>query len=201
VSVEPVAIESGAGDRSSARTGAVDLGVEAAGGGASYDGGRLAWQADPASAPTPLRTLTAASLGLDWTNPRARNRDISELQTHALVMSKSLLASIEELRQDLAGHEVEIGAWRRASIEAVSIAFSAGFIAAALRSSSLWAALLSLTPMWQRLDPLVVLAVSDEERRRRQEEIRRAEELRSKVGRVLDEPARVDRRRSEGQPE
>jgi len=79
--------------------------------------------------------------------------------------------------------------WRRASIEGVTIAFSAGFIAAALRSSSLWAAMLSLMPAWKRLDPLVVLAVSKEERRRRQEEIRRAEERRSKVGGVLDERA------------
>jgi hypothetical protein len=46
--------------------------------------------------------------------------------------------------------------------------------------------MLSLMPMWQRLDPLVVLAVSDAERRRRQEEIRRAEERRSKVARILD---------------
>lgn len=47
-------------------------------------------------------------------------------------------------------------------------------------------ATLSSLPLWQRADPLVVLALSDEERRKMQAELRAAREEEERLSRVLE---------------
>ena len=55
---------------------------------------------------------------------------------------------------------------------------------------ALFAAALSALPIWQGVDPLVVLALSDEERRKREDELKRAREAEDrgsdKIGNLLD---------------
>src|SRR5258705_3692073 len=65
--------------------------------------------------PQSLLALPDSAPALGWTGPvRTRDRGISEeLQTQALAIGKSLLASLEDLRRDLTGHKVEGGEWRR----------------------------------------------------------------------------------------
>ena len=53
------------------------------------------------------------------------------------------------------------------------------------------AAALSSLPMWRRVDPFAVLSVSEEERKRREKDLREAEESEDRegqaVGRLLDD--------------
>jgi hypothetical protein len=59
-----------------------------------------------------------------------------------------------------------------------------------MRSGSLWAVALSALPVWRRVDPLAVLAISPEERRKLERDLREAEQLEDTagagLGRVLD---------------
>ena len=56
---------------------------------------------------------------------------------------------------------------------------------------NLAAVALSALPVWRRVDPLAILALSDEERRKREEELRAARETEDQseeaVGRLLDD--------------
>ena len=77
-----------------------------------------------------------------------------------------------------------------ARAESLVLALSGGLLAILLRSGALWAVALSSLPLWQRLDPVAILGLTDERRRRREEEIRLSELLEdetSHVGRVLDD--------------
>ncbi len=60
--------------------------------------------------------------------------------------------------------------------EGVALVFSASILAALLRSGSLAALVLSSLPLWRGFDPLVVLTLTDEERKKREEELRHARE-------------------------
>ena len=60
--------------------------------------------------------------------------------------------------------------------EGTIIAASLGFLALLLRGGSLAALAFSALPMWHNVDPLAILAVSDEERERLDEELREARE-------------------------
>ena len=74
--------------------------------------------------------------------------------------------------------------------ESLILALSTGLVAVLLRSSALWAVALSALPMWRRLDPVAVLGMSSDHRRRRDEEVRFAELMEdetTRVGKLLDE--------------
>ena len=79
-----------------------------------------------------------------------------------------------------------------ATAEGVGLLVSIGWLGAVMRAGSLSAVLLSSLPLWQRMDPLAVLSVSEEERRRREQELRDARDTEDRVerevGRLL-EPA------------
>jgi hypothetical protein len=73
----------------------------------------------------------------------------------------------------------------------VTLAISSGLMLLLLRSSSLWAVALSALPLWRRVDPLAVLAITPEERRKLERDLRKAEQLEDTdgagLGRVLDQ--------------
>ena len=104
-------------------------------------------------------------------------------------MTESLWLALDRLRNDLQDDARGNGAngTLHAAVETIGIAFSGALVAIALRSSALWAAALSSLPLWRRIDPLMVLGLSDEERRKLEAQQREARsEERSGVGRVLD---------------
>jgi hypothetical protein len=103
--------------------------------------------------------------------------------------TESLWLALDRMRRDLhedtRGTRTEGGV--QATVETISIAFSGALVAIALRSSALWAAALSSLPLWRRIDPLMVLGLSDEERRKLEDQQREARSKEgSEVGRVLD---------------
>ncbi|MHC5005331.1 MAG: cadherin-like domain-containing protein, partial [Planctomycetota bacterium] len=73
------------------------------------------------------------------------------------------------------------------TVESVAIAISTGVIASILRSSSLWAAAASAMPLWRRVDPLVVLTVSNEEREKMLTELRSESKDEAGVRRVFED--------------
>jgi hypothetical protein len=68
----------------------------------------------------------------------------------------------------------------------VTLLVSSGLLAALARGGSLAAAALSSLPLWRRVDPLAVLALSEAERWQREQEMRAAQREES-IGRLLDE--------------
>ena len=77
------------------------------------------------------------------------------------------------------------------STEAVALLLSLGWLGVLLRGGSLAAVAFSSLPLWSRVDPLAVLAISEEERRRLEEDLRKAREAEDQaekgVGRLLDD--------------
>ncbi|MCZ6785037.1 MAG: hypothetical protein O7G30_17195 [Proteobacteria bacterium] len=75
--------------------------------------------------------------------------------------------------------------------EGAMLAVSLGWFGLLLRGGSLAAVAFSALPLWRRVDPLAVLALSDEERRRLEEDLRKAREQEDEkekgVGRLLDD--------------
>jgi hypothetical protein len=76
---------------------------------------------------------------------------------------------------------------------------SSGLLALLMRGGSLAAAALSSLPLWRRVDPLAVLALSEEERWQREQDIRAAQRD-EESGRLLDAPAPAERERDGGAP-
>jgi cytochrome oxidase Cu insertion factor (SCO1/SenC/PrrC family) len=111
----------------------------------------------------------------------------------AMVRSQQMMQALDQIRQEMA-EDAELAAGERETIvstaEEVALAFSAGLLGILLRGSSLAAMALSALPVWRRVDPLAILALSDEERRKREEELRSARETEDQseeaVGRLLD---------------
>ena len=77
------------------------------------------------------------------------------------------------------------------STEAVVLLLSLGWLGVLLRAGSLAAVAFSALPLWSRVDPLAVLAISEEERRRLEEDLRKAREAEDRaekgVGQLLDD--------------
>jgi hypothetical protein len=64
-----------------------------------------------------------------------------------------------------------------ASVEGTALVVSTSLLAIISRASSLVAAAISSVPIWGRVDPLAVLALSPEEREKRKARLRKDEEL------------------------
>ena len=73
----------------------------------------------------------------------------------------------------------------------VTLALSTGLLFMLMRSSSIWGVALSALPMWRRVDPLAVLAITPEERRKLERDLREAEQSEDTAGaglaRMLDQ--------------
>ena len=91
---------------------------------------------------------------------------------------------------DLLGNEISNDAAReeakaektRSRIESMALALSTGMLAVIARASSLTAMALSSLPVWSRVDPLSVLALSTREKKKRAKELREAEDLEDMSG-------------------
>ena len=74
--------------------------------------------------------------------------------------------------------------------EAAALATSFGLLSILSRAGALAASVLSALPMWRRVDPLAVLSISKEERKRREQDLRNAEKAEDReeqgVSRLLD---------------
>ena len=79
-----------------------------------------------------------------------------------------------------------------AAAEGLALITSSGLLAALLRSESLLALALSYLPIWRRVDPMAILILSPEERKKREQEIRDARKTEDVshqgLGEILDEP-------------
>jgi hypothetical protein len=77
---------------------------------------------------------------------------------------------IDDLRRS--AHEEELMV---STAESMTILIGISLLAGLLRSSSLFALSLSSLPLWMRMDPLAVLSLSDDERKKRRRELEEAE--------------------------
>jgi hypothetical protein len=98
---------------------------------------------------------------------------------------------LDRIRREIASdslrlaHEADLMV---STAEGITLLASAGLIGLLLQRGTLMAMALSSLPLWRQVDPLVVLALSDEERKKREEELRAAEaDEDEKVGRLLDD--------------
>jgi hypothetical protein len=95
----------------------------------------------------------------------------------------------QEMRDD-ATEAAEEENFKVASVEGMAVAASAVLLASLMRSSSLLALALSSLPLWRRVDPMAVLALSDEQRAERKQALRAArkaeDENSADIGELLD---------------
>jgi hypothetical protein len=127
-----------------------------------------------------------------WGSPNYTEYEAAEGR-FAMVRNHRMVQVLDQIRQEMSEH-AELAAGEHEAIvstaEEVALAFSAGLLGILLRGSSLAAVALSALPVWRRVDPLAILALSDEERRKREEELRSAREnedvSEEAVGRLLD---------------
>jgi hypothetical protein len=115
-------------------------------------------------------------------------------QRNGLGPIHALAGVLDDLRDDLSedarrGQDIE--AWSVKRAEGVVVAVSAGLVGMLLRGSSLVAVALSALPFWRRVDPLAVLALSEEERDKLRKELQAAQDAEDSkekaVGQLLDE--------------
>jgi hypothetical protein len=105
-----------------------------------------------------------------------------------------MVQALDRIRQEMTddardladAHQVTVSA-----AEGAALILSLGWLGALLRSGSLAAIAFSALPMWRRVDPLAVLTISEEERLKREQELRSARELEDRmeagVGDLLDD--------------
>jgi hypothetical protein len=134
----------------------------------------------------------------------ARNRaqGESEETRHLSVLSSELLSEALDQLQQKMEDDTELAARKSGMIasaaEGTMIATSVGLLSLLVRTGSLLGAALSAMPLWRRVDPLVILALSDEEREKVQKDLRSAKDAEDEkddgVGRLLDDedPNRAD---------
>jgi hypothetical protein len=127
----------------------------------------------------------------DEVTKRARIAPDSEY--HALLGGERMARALEQIRIEMTETEDQASRQRQVVVSAAEgamLAASFSWLALLLRGGSLAAVAFSSLPLWHRVDPLAVLAVSEEERRRREEDLRKARQLEDEkdrgVGRLLD---------------
>ena len=110
-----------------------------------------------------------------------------------------MAAALDRIRMEMTDSADEAASEQQAIVSAgqgVALAASLGWLAALLRGGSLAALAISSLPMWRGVDPLAILALSDEERKRLEEDLREAREQEDakekEVGRLLDDRPDLD---------
>jgi hypothetical protein len=115
---------------------------------------------------------------VQWSDPAIHMRREPSLQM-ALRDRQLMAQAFDRLAADLQNEAKRLGqegAKIVSAAEAITLFGSVALLAAVLRSGSLVALALSTLPLWRQVDPLVVLAISEEERWQREEEIQSAEQ-------------------------
>jgi hypothetical protein len=98
----------------------------------------------------------------------------------SVLREQAMWGALDALSHELENDEDRVQAEAdetRIRVEQLALGFSTALLALFARASSLTAMALSSLPFWQHADPLSVLALSRRERRARDGEIRRAEDL------------------------
>jgi hypothetical protein len=111
-----------------------------------------------------------------------------------LLGSQRLTEALDQVREELT-EDAERDALdtriRVSAVEGAALVSSFSLIGLLSRAGSLAASALTSLPMWRRVDPLAVLSVSEEERKRREKDLREAEAAEDReeqaVGRLLDD--------------
>jgi hypothetical protein len=148
--------------------------------------------ADPPASEPPIPsppTEIPAENGSERVAHRATDRPT--LPRDIALSTERLTESLDQMRQDMmdaSETEEARGETLFASVRAMALAASSGALAAMLRGGSLLALTFSSLPLWNGFDPLAVLAMSNAERKRREDELRAEEEGEdTAVARIFDE--------------
>jgi len=128
------------------------------------------------------------SSGKDWKLTAGENDEgglETDAQREALDQMRRDLEEVAEAQEDAS----QSAQWK---VEGATLGFAMSLIAYLLRGANLLAMYISSIPMWQRIDPLVVLSLNDEEREERERKLREAAEEENRktkggVGKLLDE--------------
>jgi len=120
-----------------------------------------------------------------------------------LIGNERMVQALDRIRQEMTDDARELADQRQVTVSAAegfALMMSLSWLGVLLRSGSLAAIAFSALPMWRRVDPLAVLTISEEERVRREQELRSARELEDQtergVGDLLDDSAASARDRS-----
>jgi len=104
-----------------------------------------------------------------------------------------MLDALDHVREEIIEESESRALEERMSVSIVdsaALATSFGLLGLLSRAPSLAAVALSSLPIWSRVDPLAVLTISEEERKRREKDLREAQEAEDQadqgVGRLLD---------------
>ncbi len=118
-----------------------------------------------------------------------------------------MVQALDRIRQEMTDGAEELADERQVRVSAAegfALALSLTWLGILLRSGSLAAIAFSALPMWRRVDPLAVLTISEEERLRREHDLRSARELEDEtetgVGDLLDGSVAVARDASQEPP-
>ncbi len=156
----------------------------------------------PALAFDPASLVRTASLDGTTVDDHDREaRDVIDFLRPAFI-HPNFLQSLDQLRREVLDHEESAGdakhSWLVPAIEGMAMAATTGLLAGVLRASSLAAMAISSVPFWKRVDPLMILSLSADERRAFEDNLRLAGEGEAKLDAVLDghtkqvEPAAED---------
>jgi len=136
------------------------------------------------------------------TGAHSENREHDHRETITPSISQDLVGLndqavweiLDRMRQEMRDDAAQIAAeddFRIVSAEGIALGASTMLLATLMRSSSLLAVALSSLPLWRRVDPLAVLALSEREREERERELRAArkaeDENAAGVGELLDD--------------
>jgi hypothetical protein len=118
-----------------------------------------------------------------------------------------MVQALDRIRQEMTDDARKLADQRQLTVSATegfALMVSLSWLGVLLRSGSLAAIAFSALPMWRRVDPLAVLTISEEERVRREQDLRCARELEDQtergVGDLLDGSAASTRDRSQEVP-
>jgi hypothetical protein len=118
-----------------------------------------------------------------------------------LLGNERMMRALDRIRQEMTDDARELAGEHQVTVSAAegfALMLTLGWLGLLLRGGSLAAIALSSLPMWRRVDPLAVLAISEEERFRREQDLQNARKLEDQmergVGNLLD--GSVTRRRN-----
>jgi hypothetical protein len=104
-----------------------------------------------------------------------------------------MLQALDQVRQEMTDDARALADERQVTVSAAegfALMLSLSWLGLLLRSGSLAAIAFSALPMWRRVDPLAVLTISEEERVRREQDLRsardREDQTEKGVGDLLD---------------
>jgi hypothetical protein len=143
--------------------------------------------------------------GDDYYRPFQRLGDTELAEPSRMSALPKLWQAFDQMRADMEHSEDQAASEAETvmvTANGVTLAFSTGLMLMLMRSSSLWAVALSALPMWRRVDPLAVLAITSEERRKLERDLREAEQREDTAGaglaRVLDQTRPAEEPAEEG---